>query len=150
MRQRPVSTRPQNRQMQNLERPSTAIGFEKPAFDRNEPARKSGGFIKLLKKSFGKGKHKKDRTKVSNLALFSHLNLIKHAAPVSIAAPPSTTSSLSPQRLMAHSPGSSINADSDPHPPDIWLSNSTQQNIAKPIPRKPPRRVRSKSGKKGQ
>ena len=67
MRQRPVSTRPQNRQVQALERPSTAIGFEKPsnsAFDRNEPNRKSGGLIKLLKKSFGKGKHKKDRSKV--------------------------------------------------------------------------------------
>ena len=67
MRQRPVSTRPQNRQVQALERPSTAIGFEKPSsssFDRNEPNRKSGGLIKLLKKSFGKGKHKKDRLKV--------------------------------------------------------------------------------------
>ena len=75
-----------------------------------------------------------------------YVKLIQNSTPVSIAAPASTTSSLSPQHLTTSSPCSHQSGESSEqqHPPDIWLSNSTQ--IAKPIPRKPPRRVRSKSG----
>ena len=95
------------------------------SFVRNEPARKSGGFLKnFIKKSFGKGRLKKDRksrhdsgtTGVSDTS--SGNNFIEN-----------------PVRL-----------PTSQHPPDIWLSKN-QTGIQKPVPRKPPRsRTRSKSG----
>ena len=90
------------------------------SFVRAEPARKSGsGFIKMLKKSFGKGKHKRNR-KLSEMT----------------SSPPREISS--PREIHQPKPD-------DGHPPDIWLSQS-QTGIQKPVPRKPPRRTRSKSG----
>ena len=50
---------------------------------------------------------------------------------------------------MASLAGSEVDSfRSDHHPPDIWLSGKqpTHPEIAKPVPRKPPRRSRSKSG----
>ena len=143
---RPVSVRPplsQNAPFHLTERPHTAMGnqneFSEP-FERNTPLRKSGGILSRLKKSFGKGKSKRDKFKPKSGREFTKGD---------ISGPTNGVSSVS------HSPTRDSTADSgilqfhsasDP-PPDIWLSGRQPNNpeIAKPVPRKPPRRSRSKS-----
>ena len=137
--QRPTSVRPQMAIPIPQDRPHTALGHQAEfhgMFERNVPARKSGGFISRLKKSFGKGKSKKNiRRPVAPSRAEPHL--------VEISAPTEVSSSLTQSPVLP--------AEGDFHqrepPPDIWLSGRQPLNpeIAKPVPRKPPRRSRSKS-----
>lgn len=109
------------------ERPHTAMGTSNEQnFKRNEPKRKSSGFLSKLK-SFGKGKSKKTRPGQSNTPV---------NYPLEQRQPPQITH-------VHHQ-----NRNNEEPPPDIWLSRqplNTKRELAKPVPLKPPRRSRSRS-----
>ena len=150
---RPTSTRPTPlapvQQQHITERPHTALAIQSEfvdhnAFERNVPARKSGGILHRLKKSFGKGKSKKpQRLRGGKESTTRHIE-ISHPTDVTTSLSQSPIHSLHDTE---HDFGPhNFHHGKDP-PPDIWLSGKQPLNpeIAKPVPRKPPRRSRSKS-----
>lgn len=141
---RPTSTRPlplSTQQAHVIDRPHTAMAVNSEFnqhnhFERNVPTRKSGGLLQRLKKSFGKGKNKKAPRVKSGKEPFSRHIEISHPTEVRSSLSQSPIHSLPDFELSGKDP-----------PPDIWLSGKQPINpeITKPVPRKPPRRSRSKS-----